>query len=723
LAAPVADGIRVIAQPWIPTWLATSADPAAAAFAERPRRSFGPPAPGDPFLKKLGHDSYLAAGQREPVRAALTAPPGATLLAVLPTGAGKTTIIHALAAADARPGTVCVVVPTVALALDQDRRARSFAAHPTAYVGGQSDANAQILSRIEGGTQGVVFAAPEALSGLLGRVVASVAEKGLIRALVVDEAHLAAAWGDSFRPAFQDVAGLRQQLVGASPDPFPTVLLSATVTPATRETLRAFFSGPGPFRTLAALQLRPEPSYWIAEAPSRESRAARVLEALAHLPRPAILYVTRKSDVAGWRERLLAAGYRRFATLTGDDSAATRRNVLEAWRDRKKDLIVATSAFGLGVDQSDVRAVVHACLPESIDRFYQEVGRGGRDGRASVSLLVHTPSDHKLARDLAVQSMVTTEMALGRWTSMFSSAESLGNDRYRVSLDAEHRLDIEGDYNRRWNLRTLNLMAHAGLIRLEGDGSQDGADESTPGRIVQVLDPRHTQASVWNEVVLSKRQQIKADGQHGLDEMVHLIGGQSCVADVLASAYALPNADGDRGARVATACGGCPAHHEPLPTEPLPVPLPPWTVPGDHDVNPRVAVLLRPSGVPYAVFYNSRTYFENLRDLARAIVWCVRHGATALFAPQRVLDVVLPDLKNVGRPVFAETTFQAFRAPARPAVVVVAPGDPIPATGSRPTLLFVPEDTAHPSRPDRPAADVWNGPHDSLDVFSAQRGL
>src|SRR5690606_13033417 len=101
-----------------------------------------------------------------------------------------------------------------------------------------------------------------------------------------------------------------------------------------------------------------------------EIRAVRVSEALRHLPRPLVLYATRRQDVAAWGERLLDEGYRRYETLTGEDTAAHRDAVLKGWRQRRLDIVVATSAFGLGVDQGDVRAVVHACLPESLDRYY-----------------------------------------------------------------------------------------------------------------------------------------------------------------------------------------------------------------------------------------------------------------------------------------------------------------------------------------------------------------
>lgn len=735
IAAPIGDRIRVSAQAWSPRWISGTSDPAAEAFAETPRRDFGAHASGDPFLSTLGHTDYLAGGQREAVRAALTSPPGATLLVVLPTGAGKTTVIHALAAADRRPGTVVVVVPTVALAIDQDRRARDYVGHPTAYVGARTEAdtarNGQILKRLRDGSQRIMFAAPEALTGLLGRVTVEAAEAGFFRALVVDEAHLAAAWGDSFRPAFQDLSGLRQQLLNASPS-IPTVLLSATVTAATRETLRAFFSGPGPFRTLAALQLRPEPSYTIVAAPDEDTRVARVLDALAHLPRPAIVYVTRRQHVRDWRMRLAEAGYRRFETLAGDDSAQHRRHVLNAWQRGTVDLVVGTSAFGLGVDQKDVRTVIHACLPESVDRFYQEVGRGGRDGCASVSLLVHTPGDHRLAERLARQSMVSAEMAHSRWQAMFASAESLGDDRYRISLDAERKLDIDGDYNRAWNHRTLNLMTRSRLLALDGDsaeqydpGHEDSDASPVPTRVVQVLDYRFDQPEVWDTAVSKARSTIKADSRHNLAVMQRLLTGSTCIAEALAEVYDLPRVDEDRGAHVARACGGCAAHAAPISTRPLPVPRSPWsTMQTDTGALRGAAQALMPaSGPPFVVFYPSSVYYGQLRDLTRAVAWCIRHGVGALAAPARIVDAVLLEVGTLANPIFSDPTFDALRSPACPTVIVVPPGEAIPPVGERPVVLFAPNDAPDPNRSDRKAFNVWNGPHNSLAAFRVQHSL
>ena len=103
---------------------------------------------------------------------------------------------------------------------------------------------------------------------------------------------------------------------------------------------------------------------------------------------------------------LHGAGFRRITQVTGDSSDEQRRSAIEGWRGEdtlgrtiptRYDIVVGTSAFGLGVDMPDVRSVVHACVPETLDRFYQEVGRGGRDGRPSIACLASAPGDYAVA--------------------------------------------------------------------------------------------------------------------------------------------------------------------------------------------------------------------------------------------------------------------------------------------------------------------------------------
>ena len=178
---PIAGGWRVTAQAWQPEWLETTGtlgvDDIAA--GEAVRRSFnGQDCDGDPFLAAIGRDSYRSVGQRTAVRAALSTPPGATLVIALPTGEGKSMIfqlVHAVGFVGDAPssghGVTLVIVPTVALGVNHEEEAVSICglARPLAYQGGAAAANAVIYERIAGGVQGLCFASPEAACGPLAR--------------------------------------------------------------------------------------------------------------------------------------------------------------------------------------------------------------------------------------------------------------------------------------------------------------------------------------------------------------------------------------------------------------------------------------------------------------------------------------------------------------------------------------------------------------------------
>ena len=139
---------------------------------------------------------------------------------------------------------------------------------------------------------------------------------------------------------------------------------------------------------VSGIYLRPEPRYAMKHFGTHGERKKKVLEAVFKAPRPFILYVTRPEEADDWTHFLKANGLGRIAAFTGETPTNQRRLLMAAWSNNNLDGMVATSAFGLGVDKNDVRCVIHATLPESLDRFYQEVGRSGRDGLASASLLL-----------------------------------------------------------------------------------------------------------------------------------------------------------------------------------------------------------------------------------------------------------------------------------------------------------------------------------------------
>ena len=676
------DRLKLRAHPWSPDWLGPEA-PFAAAFKADLRREHqtvaGDPAVAD-VLAQLGDaEEYRSQGQAEAVRAALLMPGGSTLLVCLPTGDGKSLVFQAPVLVGAPASITLVIVPTTALGIEQAARMEHLLQASRAggtdtlpmlcYHGGLGDAEKQeIRRRIAQGQQPVVFASPEAVTTSLRTPLFKAARQGRLAYFVLDEAHLVAQWGAEFRPEFQLLAGLRASLLSACPPKsrFRTVLLSATVSEDGYGTLKTLF-GTGGFQTVAAVSLRPEPSYWIAGSADDAERIQRVGEAVLHSPRPFLLYTAKRDDAGDWYDRLRAAGLKRVGLVRGGDAARkSGERALRNWRQRDLDAIVATSAFGLGMDQGDVRAVIHACIPENVDRFYQEVGRGGRDGRACASLLVHAPADRSTAQALNRKRIISLEKGRDRWIAMWNKRVSLPGDGWSVRIDAKVKsIDQDSDANDAWNVRTLVLMARANLIELhspdppELERAEAESEEDFQARrtrafedfyhqtALHLCESRHTNEQMWKDRVAPAREGIRRFDELGHARMKRVLEigahpleiespGAAHLNAVFAETYTVPSA----GITPAAVWGNCPASRargrEP---EPLPPAIP--TVPQDLEitVDSRLKQVLGVNGrvafVEYRAAPDKKARRRLERDLVDVMKQLARLGVVEFAVPKR----------------------------------------------------------------------------------------
>ena len=569
------------AQTWNPSCLdATDDGVFADAFSDKTVRQDGR-CPADPFIEAVtGFTDYSSPGQRESIRATFLIPPGDTLIVNLPTGSGKSLVGHAPALIHRQEGHLTIfVVPTVALAIDQARQIeplllRAGASRqrwPLAWYGGLSASErSEIRQRMLNGTQGILFTSPEALTTSLLRTVFEVARIGMLRYLVIDEAHLVTQWGDEFRPAFQALAGLRNSLLRQSGNfPFRTLLLSATFTPETIETLANLFGPPDRVQMVAAVHLRPEPQYWWSHAPNSEVKREQVIEALRHAPRPFILYVTTRYDARNWYNTLRISGVQRIRLFDGDTKDDERESIIDAWRANQLDGVVATSAFGVGIDKQDIRTIIHATIPETLDRFYQEVGRGGRDGKPSASLLVYEDSDWSIPKNMATPTIISNELGFARWKTLYGGRlDDRGDGSFTVNLNSIRTgLTGNNDENVRWNMRTLLLMSRAGFLRLElepsaqGDLDDDDARSSMLATLatfrVRLLREDHLLPESWEEAVSGSRKKTLEAGRRNLHLMQRMLVGRHEVSEILADLYR--NHSAQWPIVVTRVCGGCPS--------------------------------------------------------------------------------------------------------------------------------------------------------------------
>lgn len=570
-------------QPWLPSWLDHRGTPPDLAPAAQTSRRPNWRLAADPFFTDtVRRDMYLSAGQKSAVRLLAAARGGDSVVCVLPTGSGKTEVVLSRALRR-RPKQTLLVVPTVALALDLERRVREIVDSDDdfAYFGAMTPERKRTYTDgIRDGSQWLTITSPEAVCTVLASPLEDAAAAGRLDCVALDEAHIVAEWGDDFRPAFQTFAGLRRRLLGRCPkDARPvTAMLTATLDDYGLATLRRLFPGDRDF-LISAQATRPEPAWWMQHCRTEEIKRARFLEACRHLPRPLIVYTTlhtseRSTNVNTALAWLHEAGFSAVRGMHGSTSPQAPRSAVWGLRMDGEpagdiDIVVATSAFGLGVDAPGVRGVVHLCVPESVDRLYQEVGRGGRDGDASVAMVLWTDQDADVARGLSEARLIGPAKAWKRWVAMRGGTDG-ATDALEVDLNAATE-DVTfpwSDANRYWNTHTLTAMDRAGMIALhwpepaqidwdsDDEAIRDAFAAHRSSLKVQVLQDNLTQ-SVFQSCFSDSRAGMHAASNATLAAATTLLDEPGvCVNRYLAAHYSLSSGSDTHPAE--RQCGGCP---------------------------------------------------------------------------------------------------------------------------------------------------------------------
>jgi len=304
---------------------------------------------------------------------------GRDTLALMPTGGGKSLTYQVPTLA--REGLCIVVTPLIALMKDQVDRLRRIGVNACAIHSGLTSRRIDILlDNCAYGDVKFLYVAPERLGTELfrQRVV-----RMNVALLAVDEAHCISQWGYDFRPAYLRIAELRDRLPGV-----PVLALTASATPTVAEDIMRQLRFERPLMLRGSFA-RPNLTYVVRHDEDKEQQLLRLL---GNVPGSGIVYVRTREGAERLSELLREEGIG-AACYHGGLSYAERSLRQDDWVTGRSRVMVATNAFGMGIDKADVRFVVHYSMPDSLESYYQEAGRAGRDGKRSYALLLVAPDD------------------------------------------------------------------------------------------------------------------------------------------------------------------------------------------------------------------------------------------------------------------------------------------------------------------------------------------
>jgi len=361
--------------------------------------------------------SAFRPGQEEIVDA-VTA--GRDVLAIMPTGGGKSLCFQLPALA--RPGLTVVISPLIALMRDQVRGLREAGVEAGALTSGNTEDETDAVWRaLEAGTLKLLYIAPERLaSGGTARML-SRAGVGLI---AVDEAHCVSQWGHDFRPDYLRIGDLRRAL------DVPLAAFTATADSETRDEIVArLFDEKSPPETF--LRGFDRPNLGLAFEVKNQPRQQILAFAAARKGQSGIVYCGTRAKTETLAQALREAGHSACA-YHGGMEAGDRRVVETRFAQEDGLIVVATVAFGMGVDKPDIRWVAHADLPKSIEAYYQEIGRAGRDGAPADTLTLFGPDDIRFRRQQIDEGLAPADRKTadhGRLNALLGLAEATASRR------------------------------------------------------------------------------------------------------------------------------------------------------------------------------------------------------------------------------------------------------------------------------------------------------
>jgi ATP-dependent DNA helicase RecQ len=411
-------------------------------------------------LGLFGHAS-LRPGQADVITDIMA---GRPVIAVMPTGAGKSLCYQLPAIIMAERGQVTLVVsPLIALMKDQvdALKARGVPAVALTSASG-ADEQREILEGIRAGLYTLIYVAPERFRS--PRFVDALrATAGRLALVAIDEAHCISEWGHDFRPEYRRLGEVVRQL-GA-----PRIAaFTATATPEVRRDIAQQLELEEPQLHVRGFD-RPNLHFSVERVGGGDEKPARLVELVrTREGGVALVYASTRKNAEKYAAALKVAGMRARVYHAGLDGMV-RERAQDVFMAGQLDAIVATNAFGMGIDKSDIRLVVHADIPRSPEAYYQEAGRGGRDGKPTRCVLLFNHSDIKLQEFLIDASYPSAEILRGIW-KLLRDRPQLG----RLSPDddeLEHRLrtSLGGDINGATMGAALRILERHGMVQRDDE--------------------------------------------------------------------------------------------------------------------------------------------------------------------------------------------------------------------------------------------------------------
>lgn len=441
--------------------------------------------------------SQFRPGQGEAIRPVLA---GQDTLVVMPTGAGKS-LIYQLPALES-PGSTLVISPLVALMKDQVDSLVALGKAAT-YINSSLTADEQQtrIDNLAAGKYKLIYIAPERLRN---RVFMQTLRQSVIDRVAVDEAHCISQWGHDFRPDYLNLGAMIEAL--GKP---PIVALTATATPQVQDDIVTRLNLRQPARIVTGFN-RPNLTFEVRATPDDATKLRDLHQLLDAVPGPAIVYTGTRKDaeqVSAFLSGLAIASTYYHAGL----SPELRRQVQDRFMADEARVIVATNAFGMGVDKSDIRLVAHYSLPSTLEAYYQEAGRAGRDQTSSRCVLLYSPKDRAL-QEWFIENDAPNQYEL---RGLMATLRRLARDRMvRVSENDLMRLARLNDVKLRVGLSQLGQLG--AIVHL-------GDDLGAMSFEIQADTPDIDLSSTASEVM--ERRQHK---HHKLAQMVEYAELTSC---------------------------------------------------------------------------------------------------------------------------------------------------------------------------------------------------